>query len=112
MNRIIFLDCESKWKCEECGIAAPAGYHEMANSKVAEAISKIEEEGLSPTKCEKFLKTYSKVLHPNHAHMLDIKFSLLNLLGHSEGFTMSQLTEEQLSLKVNKKIVKSSLWFI
>merc|ERR1719438_396614 len=49
------LDCESKWKCEECGIAAPAGYHEMANSKVAEAISKIEEEGLSQTKCEKFL---------------------------------------------------------
>jgi len=95
------LDCESKWKCEECGIAAPAGYHEMANSKVAEAISKIEEEGLNPTKCEKFLKTYSKVLHPNHAHMLDIKFSLLNLLGHSEGFTMSQLTEEQLSLKEN-----------
>ena len=77
----------------------------MANSKVAEAISKIEEDGLTPSKCEKFLKTYSKVLHPNHAHMLDIKFSLLNLLGHSEGFTMSQLTEEQLSVKVNKNIV-------
>ena len=77
----------------------PSGYHEMANSKVAEAIAKYEEEGLSPDKCEKFIKTYSKVLHPHHAHMLDIKFSLLNLLGHSEGYTMSQLSLEQLSLK-------------
>ena len=45
------------------------------------------------------LNKYSKVLHPHHAHMLDIKFSLLNLLGHSEGYTMSQLSLEQLSLK-------------
>lgn len=71
----------------------------MANSKVAEAIAKMEEEGLTPAKCEKFLKTYSKVLHPHHAHMLDVKFSLLNLLGHCEGATMSQLTEEQLERK-------------
>ena len=71
----------------------------MANAKVAEAIARQEEEGLTPASCEKFIKTYSKVLHPHHAHMLDIKFSLLNLLGHTEGFTMSQLTEEQLSMK-------------
>jgi hypothetical protein len=32
------------------------------------------------------------VLHPNHAHMLDVKYSLLNLLGHSEDSTMSSLT--------------------
>ena len=71
----------------------------MANAKVAEAIAQQEEEGLSPASCEKFIKTYSKVLHPHHAHMLDIKFSLLNLLGHTEGFAMSQLTDEQLSVK-------------
>ena len=95
----LFTDCESKWVCTECGNPAPPGYHEMANSKVAEAIAKMEEEGLTPAKCEKFLKTYSKVLHPHHAHMLDVKFSLLNLLGHCEGATMSQLTEEQLERK-------------
>jgi hypothetical protein len=33
-----------------------------------------------------------RVLHPNHAHMLDVKYSLLNLLGHSEDSTMSSLT--------------------
>merc|ERR1712241_1485401 len=83
------LDCESKWACNECSNEAPQGYHEMANSKVAEAIAKYE----------KFIKTFSKVLHPHHAHMLDIKFSLLNLLGHSEGYSMSQLSEKQLQLK-------------
>ena len=92
-------DCESKWVCTDCNTESPPGYHEMANAKVAEAIAQQEEEGLSPASCEKFLKTYSKVLHPHHAHMLDIKFSLLNLLGHTEGFAMSQLTEEQLSMK-------------
>lgn len=92
-------DCESKWVCNECQSESPPGYHEMANARVAEAVAKVEEEGLTPSSCQKFIKTYSKVLHPHHAHMLDIKFSLLNILGHSEGFTMSQLTEEQLSLK-------------
>ena len=92
-------DCESKGVCNECQSESPPGYHEMANARVAEAVAKVEEEGLTPSSCQKFIKTYSKVLHPHHAHMLDIKFSLLNILGHSEGFTMSQLTEEQLSLK-------------
>lgn len=93
------LDCEGKWICNECGTTAPPGYSEMAYSKVASAIAKIEEEGLTPESCEKFIKNYSKVLHANHAHMLDVKFSLLNLLGHSEGYTMSQLSEAQLLLK-------------
>ena len=93
------LDCTGKWLCNECGTAAPLGYSDMAYSKVGSAIAKIEEEGLTPESCEKFLKNYSKVLHPNHAHMLDVKFSLLNLLGHSEGYAMSQLNEDQLTVK-------------
>ena len=85
--------------CNECGNEAPAGYHEMANAKVAQAIAKLEESGLTPEKCDKFLATYTKVLHPHHAHILDVKFSLLNLLGHTQGAAMSQLTEVQLATK-------------
>ena len=85
--------------CNECGNEAPAGYHEMANTKVAQAIAKLEESGLTPEKCEKFLATYTKVLHPHHAHILDVKFSLLNLLGHTQGAAMSQLSESQLATK-------------
>ena len=33
-----------------------------------------------------------RVLHPNHAHMLDVKYSLLNLLGHSEDSVLASLT--------------------
>ena len=108
------------------------GYQDIVNEKVASAIAKLEEAGLTPEACEKFLKTYGKVilnccsmlistfsllfrfscfsistffllfwvplffnvnilpsvqvLHPNHAHMLDIKYSYLNILGHSEGW--------------------------
>ena len=82
------------------------GYQDIVNEKIASAIAKLEEAGLTPEACEKFLKTYGKVkldlrknfeanflislspqvLHPNHAHMLDIKYSYLNILGHSEGW--------------------------
>ena len=91
------------------------GYQDIVNEKIASAIAKIEEAGLTPEACEKFLKTYGKViaswnktllpkyriaktiilflplqvLHSNHAHMLDIKYSYLNILGHSEGCATS-----------------------
>jgi hypothetical protein len=42
-----------------------------------------------------------RVLHPNHAHMLDVKYSLLNLLGHSEDSTMSSLTGTLIKKKIN-----------
>jgi len=93
------LDCNGAWKCGECKRAAPPGYSEMAEEKVAATIAKLEEEGLTVEACEKFLAVHTRALHPNHAHMLDIKYSLLNLLGHSEGQTMEQLTAEQLNTK-------------
>ena len=85
------------------------------------------EEDLDPEGCEKFLMVHSRILHPQHAHMLgmyvlsvqpinlptytfrmilrflciflDVKHSLLHLLGHCEGYLMADLTEKQLQLK-------------
>lgn len=93
------LDCNGAWKCKECGRPAPPGYSEMAEEKVAATIAKLEEEGLTVEACQKFLTVHTRALHPHHAHMLDIKYSLLNLLGHSEGQTMEKLTDEQLTTK-------------
>lgn len=93
------LDCASLWSCMECKVQAPQGYSDLAENKVSQAVSKLEEEGLTVAGCHKFLKTYSKVLHPNHAHLLDVKYSLFNLLGHSEESKMENLTEEDLNLK-------------
>ncbi|XP_023336991.1 protein msta [Eurytemora carolleeae] len=93
------LDCSSPWSCSQCKLVAPQGYSELADSKVSAAVSKIEEEGLTVPACKKFLATYSKVLHPHHAHMLDVKYSLLNLLGHTDHSSLENLTEEDLKLK-------------
>jgi len=93
------IDCACRWVCNECSIEAPKGYATIVNEKIASAIAALEEGGLTPETCDKFLRTYGKALHPNHAHMLDIKYSYLNLLGHSEGCTMSQMTEAQLQTK-------------
>lgn len=68
----------------------------MADSKVAAAIAKLEDDGLTVESCNWFLRTYGKVLHPNHAHMLDVKYSLLNLLGHTDGSSMDNLTGQEI----------------
>jgi len=93
------LDCTSRWTCAKCKAQAPQGYSDMADTKVSQAVSKLEEDGLAVASCRKFLKTYSRVLHPCHAHMLDVKYSLLNLLGNTPDSTLESLTEEELKLK-------------
>ena len=40
-----------------------------------------------------------RVLHPQHAHMLDVKHSLIHLLGHHEGYLMADLSDKQLQMK-------------
>ena len=59
----------------------------------------MEENGLEPETCEKFILIHSRILHAQHAHMLDIKHSWLHLLGHSEGHLMADLTDKQLQIK-------------
>ena len=57
------------------------------------------DDGLTPETCEKFLSIHSRILHPQHQHMLDIKHSLIHILGHSEGYLMADLTDKQLQMK-------------
>jgi hypothetical protein len=64
-----------------------------------QAIKVMEEAGLEPETCEKFLLVHSRILHGQHAHMLDVKHSLLHLLGHHEGFLMADLSDKQLQYK-------------
>ena len=59
----------------------------------------MEENGLEPETCEKFILIHSRILHAQHAHMLDVKHSWLHLLGHSEGHLMADLTDKQLQIK-------------
>jgi len=64
-----------------------------------QAIKVMEEAGLEPETCEKFLLVNSRVLHGQHAHMMDVKHSLMHLLGHHEGYLMSDLNDKHLQYK-------------
>jgi hypothetical protein len=89
----------SPWCCEDCGAEVPSDLTVEVNNRVSTTIKEMEENGLDPDSCEKFLLIHSRMLHPQHAHMLDVKHSLLHLLGHHEGYLMADLTEKQLQIK-------------
>ena len=55
--------------------------------------------GLTPDTCEKFLNIHLRILHAQHAHMLDVKHTLVHLLGHHEGHLMADLSDKQLQTK-------------
>ena len=57
-------------------------------SQVSETLQLMEMSGLTPDNCEKFLTVHLRVLHPQHAHMLDVKHSLLHILGHHEVWSL------------------------
>ena len=59
----------------------------------------MEQSDLDVPKCEQFLLIHSRVLHPAHAHMIDVKHSYLHLLGHSQGYLMSDLNDRQLQAR-------------
>ena len=89
----------SAWKCEDCGSLAPSTLAGAVSNRVANSIKKMEENGLEPESCEKFILIHSRILHNQHAHMLDVKHSWLHLLGHHEGYLMADLTDKQLQIK-------------
>ena len=89
----------SAWKCEDCTSLAPSTLANEVSARVAHSIKNMEENGLEPETCEKFILIHSRILHAQHAHMLDVKHSWLHLLGHHEGYLMADLTDRQLRIK-------------
>ena len=63
----------SPWRCEDCASMAPSNLASEVNNRVANTIKILEENGLDPESCEKFIMVHSRILHPQHAHMLDVK---------------------------------------
>ena len=93
------LDDSSPWRCEDCGALAPSNLAVEVNTRVSNSIKVMEENGLDPETCEKFILIHCRILHPQHAHMLDVKHSWLHLLGHHEGCLMADLSDKQLQTK-------------
>ena len=114
------LQENSSWQCQDCALVVPSTLAIEVNNRVAESIKNLEESGLEPEACEKFLMVHSRLLHPQHAHMLDVKHSLLHILGHYQGCLMADLSDKQLQLKedtarcilgVADKLIPGSLFF-
>ena len=93
------LDANCQWQCEDCATRAPGSFANEISERIGQSIKAMEENGLEPEICEKFVMVHAKMLHPQHAHMLDIKHSLLHLLGHHEGYLMADLSDKQLQIK-------------
>lgn len=95
------LEDTCEWCCEDCGAKVPNEYSVKVNEQVTETIQLMEynDGGMTPETCEDFLRGHLRVLHPQHAHMLDVKHSLIHLLGHHEGYLMADLSDKQLQIK-------------
>ena len=101
------IDDVIEWACEDCGNQVPSPIIDSLNSQVTETLQLLEMSGLTPENCEKFLTVHLRILHPQHAHMLDVKHSLLHILGHYEGHLMADLSDKQLQMK--EEIARSIL---
>ena len=46
---------------------------------------------------KEFLQRYSKLLHPNHYHMLTAKHSLMQMMGRTEGYLIQDMSDEMVN---------------
>ena len=53
-----------------------------------------------------FMERYSKVLHPNHYHMLTAKHSLMQMYGRTEGYLIQDMDEDQVIGKYSYLILR------
>ena len=91
------LDDASDWICRQCGTRQPANY-------VAEIIESVGKEIVALKKgsvkdCEGFLRKFSKILHPNHFYLTDVKMALCQMYGHLEGQSLIEMNDETLNAK-------------
>ena len=57
---------------------------------------------------KEFLERYSKLLHPNHYHMLTAKHSLMQMMGRTEGYLIQDMSDEMVnifSVKIHLSII-------
>ena len=91
------MDENSDWVCRQCGTRQPANY-------VAEIIERVGKELVALKKgsmkdCERFLRTFSNVLHQNHFYLTDVKMALCQMYGHIEGQSLVDMNDDTLNQK-------------
>jgi len=92
------LDAESDWVCKETGMRRNAMEVKLQLSTIGQELEAVSNKGTIDD-AEEFLEKYSKVLHPNHYHLVTAKHNLLQMYGRTEGYLIQDMTEEQLQRK-------------
>ena len=71
----------SDWVCRGCGKTFPSKQLEVTLQKLRSSLDKVPSD--QPDKLESFLKVASKILHPNHCMLVEIKQRLMAVYGSS-----------------------------
>ena len=70
------LNVLANWKCNECGYILKSGDVEELIETLEKEVSELP---LERDVYEEKLAAYSKLLHPNHHIMIDLKFTLVQV---------------------------------
>jgi len=93
------LDPASPWQCQTCSAEVKASEVMARVAKVNQSLAKVSRTDVK--KLESFLTVAQKILHPHHATLLDVKWTLFFLYGGStQGIPQSELTQEQVARKL------------
>lgn len=100
------IDENTEWQCNKCDVR-------MSNERVDIILTNIEnnvDELLLPSSSTKkaatvenlemLIEKLSHLLHENHYHMFALKHTLIQCYGRQTGFSLNQLTDEQLDRKI------------
>ena len=85
------------WQCVSCGAKFNSvTAHNLMFSLNQKAEMMLDNSRVTVNDLENMLIKFSKVLHPNHAILARIKYSLCGLYGRSIGYELQNLNEKQL----------------
>ena len=76
-------------------------YESVKEESVKLEPSESNPEGAGIEEIEDFLKRYAKVLYPSHVLMIEKKYTLAKMYGRLKGYTVNELTDKQLTRKMN-----------
>ena len=87
------------WRCdlEACGARVPASTVQRLVFRVWDQVeAEVDSPEAGVKELEAALAKFSRVLHPGHAGLARIKYSLCGLYGRSPGYELFNLNEKQL----------------
>ncbi|XP_065370045.1 SET domain-containing protein SmydA-8 [Calliphora vicina] len=95
------LDSKSDWVCNKCPMIISGEEVRYLLTQMTEEVESLLARKPTLKQVESLIDKLSTFLHPNHYHMFSLKHSLIQLYGNELGYKMQQLSEEQLTKKLN-----------